>query len=76
MALVKPEERTAAASVTSLARSVGSGASPVISGALLTGPLVALGLPLIIGGGLKAAYDLALWGVFRRVTPPEERGQV
>jgi len=73
MALVEPEERTAAASVTSLARSVGSGVSPVISGALLAGPLVALGLPLIIGGGLKAAYDLALWGVFRRVRLPEER---
>ncbi len=73
MALVEPEERTAAASVTSLARSVGSGVSPVISGALLTGTLVALGLPLIISGGLKAAYDLALWGVFRRVRLPEER---
>ncbi len=72
MALVTPEERTAAASVTSLARSVGSGVSPVISGALLTGSLVALGLPLIIGGGLKAVYDLALWGVFRRVPLPEE----
>ena len=72
MALVTPKERTAAASVTSLARSVGSGVSPVISGALLTGSLVALGLPLIIGGGLKAVYDLALWGVFRRVPLPEE----
>ncbi len=75
MALVAPEERTAAASVTSLARSVGSGVSPVISGALLTGSLVALGLPLIIGGGLKAVYDLALWGVFRRVPLPEESGR-
>ena len=73
MALVAPEERTAAASVTSLARSVGSGVSPAISGALLTGPLVALGLPLIIGGALKVVYDLALWGVFRRVPVPEER---
>lgn len=75
MALVEPEERTAAASVTSLARSVGSGVSPVISGALLTGPLVALGLPLILGGGLKAGYDLALWGVFRNVPLPEERAK-
>ncbi|HEX8995522.1 MAG TPA: MFS transporter [Ktedonobacterales bacterium] len=72
MALVAPEERTAAASVTSLARSVGSGVSPVIAGALLTGPLVALGLPLLIGGALKAAYDLTLWGVFRRTPLPEE----
>lgn len=70
MALVEPEERTAAASVTSLARSVGSGVSPVISGALLTGSLVALGLPLIISGGLKAVYDLALWRVFLRVALP------
>lgn len=76
MALVEPEERTAAASVTSLARSVGSGVSPVISGALLSGPLLALGLPLIIGGALKVAYDLALWGVFRRVPIPAEREKV
>ncbi len=74
MALVAPEERTAAASVTSLARSVGASVSPIISGALLTGALVALGLPLIIGGALKAGYDLALWGVFRRVVVPAERG--
>jgi hypothetical protein len=35
---------------------------------------VALGLPLIIGGALKAGYDLALWAVFRRVPMPAERG--
>jgi MFS family permease len=74
MALVAPEERTAAASVTSLARSVGVSVSPIIAGALLTGALLALGLPLIIGGALKAGYDLALWGVFRRVAVPDERG--
>ena len=45
MALVAPEERTAAASVTSLARSAGSAVSPVISGALLQGALLTLGLP-------------------------------
>lgn len=73
MALTPPEERTAAASVTSLARSAGSGVSPVISGALLSGPLVALGLPLLISGGLKALYDLALWAVFHHVRPPDER---
>lgn len=70
MALVAPEERTAAASVTSLARSVGTGISPVVAGALLTGSLVALGLPLIIGGALKAGYDLTLWRIFRRVPMP------
>jgi MFS family permease len=72
MAVVDPEERTAAASVTSLARSVGSATSPVFSGLLLAGPLLILGLPFILAGALKAAYDLTLWSVFRRVHLPEE----
>ncbi len=67
MALVAPEERTAAASITSLARSVGSSTSPVFSGLLLQGPLLIVGLPFILAGTLKAAYDLTLWSVFRRV---------
>jgi MFS family permease len=67
MALVAPEERTAAASVTSLARSAGSAASPVVGGALLQGPLLVLGLPFVVAGALKAAYDLTLWVIFRRV---------
>ena len=71
MALVDPSERTAAASVTSLARSAGSATSPILAGVLLQGPLLALGLPLLLAGGLKAAYDLALWAVFHRV--PEEK---
>jgi MFS family permease len=72
MALVAPEERTAAASVTSLARSVGSATSPVISGLLLQGPLLILGLPFILAGTLKAAYDLTLWSIFRHVRLHEE----
>lgn len=67
MALVAPEERTSAASVTSLARSIGSSTSPVFSGLLLQGPLIIIGLPFILAGTLKAAYDLTLWSVFRRV---------
>jgi MFS family permease len=67
MALVSPDERTAAASVTSLARSVGSSTSPVFSGLLLQGPLLILGLPFILAGALKAAYDLTLWSIFRHV---------
>jgi MFS family permease len=70
MALVAPEERTSAASVTSLARSAGSSTSPVVSGLLLQGAALSLGLPFIIAGALKAAYDLTLWGIFRRVQPP------
>jgi len=67
MALVAPEERTAAASVTSLARSAGSASSPIISGLLLQGPLLVLGLPFVLAGGIKVVYDLTLWAVFRRV---------
>jgi MFS family permease len=67
MALVTPDERTAAASVTSLARSAGSAASPVISGALLQGTWLTLGLPFVIAGALKSVYDLSLWRIFRQV---------
>jgi MFS family permease len=70
MALVDSSERTAAASVTSLARSAGSAVSPVVAGALLQGPLLVLGLPLLFAGGLKIVYDLALWATFHRV--PED----
>jgi MFS family permease len=77
MELVAPEERTAAASVTSLARSAGSAASPVVSGALLSGTLLTLGLPFVIAGALKSLYDLSLWRLFRHVPvvegrPPEQ----
>jgi len=75
MALVTPEERTAAASVTSLARSVGSATSPVLSGLLLQGSLLVFGLPFILAGILKAAYDSSLWLLFRHVhLQEEERG--
>jgi hypothetical protein len=67
MALVAPEERTAVASVTSLARSAGSATGPVLAGILLQGPLLVLGLPFLLAGTVKAGYDLALWRLFRQV---------
>jgi MFS family permease len=72
MAMVAPEERTAAASVTSLSRSVGSSTSPVFAGLLLQGPLLVLGLPFILAGILKSAYDLTLWFIFRHVRMKDE----
>ncbi len=72
MALVDPEERTAAASMTSLARSLGSLTSPIFSGLLLEGPLLVVGLPFILAGALKAAYDLTLWSIFRIVRLKKE----
>jgi MFS family permease len=73
MALVAPGERTAAASVTSVARSGGAAASPALAGALLQGSFLIFGAPLLLAGGLKAIYDVALWAVFRRVRLPEDR---
>jgi MFS family permease len=72
MALVTPDERTAAASVTSVARSAGSAVSPVLAGALLRGALLTLGAPFLVAGTLKAIYDVALWALFRRVRVPED----
>src|SRR5205807_4072000 len=57
MALVAPEERTAAASVTSLARSLGSSTSPLFSGLLLQGPSLVLGLPFVRAGALVSAHE-------------------
>lgn len=73
VALVDPEERTAAVAYTNAARYT---VRPV--GALLAGlsQQAALGLPFFLGGGIKAAYDLALWAWFRRVPLAEEQGSV
>jgi MFS family permease len=72
MAVVTPAERTAAASVTAVPRSLASALSPALTGALLATP--AAGLPFILCGVLKIVYDLALLYSFRHVKPPEEQG--
>jgi len=70
MAIVPPAERPAAASVTSVPRSLASAASPVLAGYLLS--LSTFGWPLLAAGGLKILYDLLLLAYFRNVRPPEE----
>jgi MFS family permease len=70
MAVVTPEERPAAASVTNVPRSLASALGPFPAGYLLG--LTTFGWPLVIGGTLKAIYDLLLLGMFRRLKPPEE----
>ena len=72
MALVAPEERMAAASVTSLARSAGAATSPVFAGLLLQGSLLTYGIPFLVAGGIKVAYDLFLWRLFRGVQIEEQ----
>jgi MFS family permease len=70
MAVVSPGERAAAASITSVPRSLASAVSPLIAGYLLG--LSSFGWPLLIAGSLKIAYDLLLLATFRTVRPPEE----
>jgi MFS family permease len=70
MAVVTPAERTAAASVTAVPRSLASAISPAIAGFMFAGPFSAL--PLVVCGCLKIAYDVALLGMFRHTKPPEE----
>jgi MFS family permease len=72
MAVVTPAERPAAASVTAVPRSLASSISPAIAGVLLTTSFA--GLPLVLCGALKIAYDLALLYTFRHIKPPEEQG--
>ena len=71
MAVVEPGERAAAASVTAVPRGPAAAASPLLTGWLLAAS--GFGWPLVAGGGLKIAYDLALLAMFRKVRPPEER---
>jgi MFS family permease len=71
MAVVTPAERTAAASVTAVPRSLASAISPAMSGALLSTAFA--GLPLVISGVLKIVYDLLLLFSFRHIKPPEEK---
>ena len=69
MALVDPEERTAAAAVTNTARYLVRPAGPALAGASQS---IAFGLPFVLAGAIKSAYDLVLWRWFRGVPLPDE----
>lgn len=64
MAVVAPDERSAAAGVTGIARTTGAAVSPVLAGPLLAVPALA-GAPFLIAGGLKILYDLLLYRSFK-----------
>jgi MFS family permease len=73
MAVVDPDERSAAAGVTGIARTTGAAISPSISSVLVADAGLS-SLPFFLAGGLKILYDLLLYRSFRTVRPPEERG--
>jgi predicted MFS family arabinose efflux permease len=72
VAVVDPDERSAAAGITGIARTVGAALAPIAAGPLYASAALA-SLPFVVSGGLKIAYDLALWRSFRNLRPPEER---
>ena len=72
LAVVAPDERSAAAGLTNIARSLGAALSPLLSALLLANPLL-INAPLFLAGGLKIAYDLLLYRRFRALKPPEEQ---
>jgi MFS family permease len=65
MAVVDPDERSAASGVTTIARSLGAAVSPALAGVLLATPALA-GAPFLVAGGLKIVYDLLLYRNFRK----------
>jgi predicted MFS family arabinose efflux permease len=72
MAVVDPDERSAAAGITGIARTLGVGVSPFIA-APLAASVAYTAVPFVIAGSLKIVYDLLVFRAFRHVRPPEER---
>jgi MFS family permease len=73
MAIVPPEERSAAAGFTAVSRNTAAAFGPALAGTMLTNPV--LGLPFLVSGGLKIIYDLGMLATFRHLrsldeTPP------
>ena len=71
MAVVHPEERSAAGGITGVARTTGAAISPLFVGFLFARPSL-VNAPFFIAGSLKILYDLLLYYSFRKLHPPEE----
>jgi MFS family permease len=71
LAVVAPDERSAAAGMTGITRSIGASLAPALAGLLISNPEL-LGAPFFVAGGLKVIYDLLLYRSFRALKAPEE----
>jgi MFS family permease len=71
MAVVSPGERSAAAGITGVARTIGASISPLFVGLLFSRPAL-INVPFFLAGTLKIAYDVLLYRAFIAVRPPEE----
>jgi MFS family permease len=63
MAVVHPDERSAASGITTVARSIGAAISPALAGYCLARPDL-ISVPFFIAGGVKIVYDLWLYRAF------------
>jgi MFS family permease len=72
MAIVRPEERSAAAGVLGVARTTGAAIAPVFAGIMFAHPAW-INVPFFVAGTLKIAYDIAVYRAFVHLPPPEER---
>ena len=70
VSIVEPDERSAAAGVTGVARTTGAALSPLIATPLFAVPALAA-VPFFLAGGLKIVYDLTLWRLFRNRKPDQ-----
>ncbi len=73
MAVVRPEERSAAGGITGVARTAGAAISPVFAGFLFSRPSL-INVPFFVAGSLKIVYDLVLYKKFAAIQPPEDEG--
>lgn len=66
MTVVAPDERSAASGITTVARSVGAAASPLLAGLFMASPLL-FSAPFFVAGGLKIMYDVILYKMFKDI---------
>ena len=74
MAVVTPAERSAAAGITGVARTVGAAISPLFVAYCFARPAL-VNLPFFLAGTLKIVYDLLLYRRFVTVKPLQEIDQ-
>jgi MFS family permease len=72
LAVVSAEERSSAAGVTGIARTLGASLAPLFSAPLIGIPALA-GAPFVIAGVLKLVYDFSLYRSFKTIKPHEEQ---
>jgi len=70
VAIIEPEERNVATSITNVSRSIAATTPPSISGYLIDAALLAE--PFIFASLFKIAYDASIYVSFRKIKPPEE----